>query len=244
MSSSNLAQDFPLDLFDLATQSPLLDDFNSPIPSMMASPLADDFSFMTTSATVPPGTVSPKDLMSGPPSSFSTELGTPQSTFDSPGDLAFSHFTSPFVADSELPADHNDWSSLFPDSQAMPGDDFTVTMQTLPQQKNTKPVPSAMDASAVSPQSSEDMSPKPSPFDDASSHKSKSKRDLRDLSYDPNDPVAVKRARNTMAARKSRRRKLEKQEQMEDRIRELETMLAKSEKEAQYWKAIAETSAP
>jgi Basic region leucine zipper len=235
------APDFPLDLFDLPTQSPLLDDLTSPMPSMMASPLADEFAYMTTSsASVPLGTVSPKDLMSGPPSSFSTELGTPQSTFDSPGDLSFGHFTSPvYVADHDLPADHNDWTSLFPDSQVMPGDDFDISMTTMSQLKTTKHVTSDMDMSAESPASSEDMSPKPG---DVSSHRSKSKRDLHDLKFDPADPVAVKRARNTMAARKSRRRKLEKQEQMEDRIRELEEMLAKSEKDAQYWKAMAQAS--
>ncbi|OKL59969.1 hypothetical protein UA08_04613 [Talaromyces atroroseus] len=236
--------DFPLDLFDLSSQSPLLDDLTSPVSSMMASPLADEFAYMnTTSAAVPPGTVSPKDLISGPPSSFSTELGTPQSAFDSPGDLSFSHFTSPvYVADNDLPADHNDWTSLFPDSQVMPGDDFDMSMTSF-SQKPTKPVPSAVCMSAESPASSEDTSsPKPSLTSDAPSHKSKSKRDLRDLKYDPADPVAVKRARNTMAARKSRRRKLEKQEQMEERIKELEAMLAKSEKDAQYWKAMAQAS--
>lgn len=243
---SFLIPDFPLDLFDLPTQSPLLDGLTSPIPSMMVSPLADELAYMTTSsATVPPGTVSPKDLMSGPPSSFSTELATPQSTFDSPSDLSFSHFTSPvFVADNDLPADHNDWTSLFPDSQVIPGEEFNIPMPSLTEQKPNNPVPSTMGLSAESPLSSEGLSSPKTSTDDAPSHKSKSKRDLRELEFDPADPVAVKRARNTLAARKSRRRKLEKQEQMEDRIKELEALLAKSQKDVQYWKAMAEASAP
>lgn len=232
-------QDFSLDLFDLPTQSPLLDDLTSPIPSMMASPLADDFAYMTTSsAAVPPGTISPKDLMSGPPSSFSTELGTPQSIFDSPADLSFGHFTSPvYVADNDLPADHNDWGSLFPDTQ-MPVDDFDVAMPGLALEQNKQPRPSTSSlsvASAASPTSSAD--------DDAPC-KAKSKRNLPEPRFDPSDPVQVKRARNTIAARKSRQRKVQKQEQLEDRIRELEAMLAKSEKDVQYWKAMAQTTAP
>lgn len=230
--------DFSLDLFDLPTQSPLLDDLTSPISSMMASPLPDAFAaYMTTpSAPVPPGTVSPKDLMSGPPSSFSTELGTPQSAFDSPADLSFGQFTSPvYVADGDLPADHNDWSSLFPDSHEM-SEDFDMTLATFAQEKASKPRPSTTSMSAASPESYTDG--------DASSPKAKNKRNLPEPKFDPADPVAVKRARNTMAARKSRRRKLEKQEQMEDRIRELEALLAKSEKNVEYWKAMAQTSLP
>jgi hypothetical protein len=230
--------DFPLDLFDLPTQSPLLDDLTSPISSMMASPLPDSFAayLTTSSAPVPPGTVSPKDLMSGPPSSFSTELGTPQSAFDSPADLSFGHFTSPvFVADGDLPADQDDWSSLFPDSHDM-SEDLNMTLSTFAQEMTSKPRPSTASMSAASPESYTDG--------DAASPKAKNKRNLPVPKFDPGDPVAVKRARNTMAARKSRRRKLEKQEQMEDRIRELEAMLAKSEKDVEYWKAMAQTSMP
>ncbi|KAE8549489.1 hypothetical protein EYB25_008011 [Talaromyces marneffei] len=235
MSSSHIPQDFSLDLFDLPTQSPLLDDLTSPTSSMMASPLPDSFGYMTTSSVpVPPGTVSPMDLMSGPPSSFSTELGTPQSAFDSPADLSFGQFTSPvYVADGDLPADSNDWSSLFPDSH-ISGEDFDMTLATFAQEKSGKPRPSTASMSAASPESYTDG--------DTSSPKAKNKRNLPEPKFDPADPVAVKRARNTMAARKSRRRKLEKQEQMEDRIRELEAMLAKSEKDVQYWKAMAQTS--
>lgn len=175
--------------------------------------------------------------MSGPPSSFSTELGTPQSAFDSPADLSFGHFTSPvYVADGDLPADHNDWTSLFPDSHDISGEDFDMSLSTFAQEKPSKPRPSSASMSAASPESYTDC--------DASSPKAKNKRNLPDPKFDPADPVAVKRARNTMAARKSRRRKLEKQENLEDRIRELEAMLAKSAKDVEYWKAMAQTSMP
>jgi hypothetical protein len=140
------------------------------------------------------------------------------------------------VADGDLPADHNDWTSLFPDSHDISGEDFDMSLSTFAQEKPSKPRPSSASMSAASPESYTDC--------DSSSPKAKNKRNLPDPKFDPADPVAVKRARNTMAARKSRRRKLEKQEHMEDRIRELEAMLAKSEKDVEYWKAMAQTSMP
>ena len=49
---------------------------------------------------------------------------------------------------------------------------------------------------------------------------------------DPNDTIAMKRARNTLAARKSRQRKMQKMEELEDQIAKLET-------ERDHWKDIA-----
>ncbi|KAJ1338362.1 general control protein GCN4 [Microdochium nivale] len=49
---------------------------------------------------------------------------------------------------------------------------------------------------------------------------------------DPQDNVAMKRARNTLAARKSRERKAQKMEDLEDKI-------AKLEEERDHWKRIA-----
>jgi hypothetical protein len=49
---------------------------------------------------------------------------------------------------------------------------------------------------------------------------------------DANDTVAMKRARNTLAARKSRERKAQRFEELEDRI-------AKLEAERDHWKRIA-----
>ena len=49
---------------------------------------------------------------------------------------------------------------------------------------------------------------------------------------DPNDTVAMKRARNTLAARKSRERKAQRFEELEERI-------AKLEAERDHWKTIA-----
>jgi general control protein GCN4 len=49
---------------------------------------------------------------------------------------------------------------------------------------------------------------------------------------DPKDTVAMKRARNTLAARKSRQRKMERFDELEERI-------AKLEAERDHWKDIA-----
>lgn len=55
---------------------------------------------------------------------------------------------------------------------------------------------------------------------------------LSPLEYDENDAAAKKRAKNTMAARKSRARRFEQAEQSAQRIRELE-------QEVEYWKGVA-----
>lgn len=49
---------------------------------------------------------------------------------------------------------------------------------------------------------------------------------------DPNDTVAMKRARNTLAARKSRQKKMEK-------VDELEAEIAELKQERDHWKALA-----
>ena len=50
---------------------------------------------------------------------------------------------------------------------------------------------------------------------------------------DPNDVAAMKRARNTLAARKSRERKAQRLEELEERIAELE-------QERDHWRDRAE----
>jgi len=52
------------------------------------------------------------------------------------------------------------------------------------------------------------------------------RKDLSPIDFDPSDPVAAKRARNTEAARKSRAKKLARQTTAETRIKDLEDQLA------------------
>ncbi|RAL17201.1 amino acid starvation-responsive transcription factor GCN4 [Aspergillus homomorphus CBS 101889] len=67
------------------------------------------------------------------------------------------------------------------------------------------------------------------------------KKPLKPVEYDPADPHAYKRARNTMAARKSRERKLEHVKDLESRIAELEEELLEAQEREQYWKTKART---
>ncbi|KAH8753209.1 hypothetical protein BGZ57DRAFT_91941 [Hyaloscypha finlandica] len=55
---------------------------------------------------------------------------------------------------------------------------------------------------------------------------------VEDLPQDPNDTVAMKRARNTLAARKSRQRKMMQFDELEERI-------AKLEAERDHWRTVA-----
>lgn len=185
----------------------------------------------------PTGTVSPKDLMmdaSAPPSTSFTDMSTP--SFESPG--YFSHDTSPmFPTDQELAPGHEEWESLFPANDGFAAlEEFNVPMA----------LPSKM-ASPAEPMIRKSSSPGQSPLPkslsakhSASSGIRKREKPLPPLRFDNSDPVAVKRARNTEAARKSRARKLERQEEMERRIAELEKSLEEAQQREQYWKALAQ----
>lgn len=59
---------------------------------------------------------------------------------------------------------------------------------------------------------------------------------------DEHDSIALKRARNTAAARKSRAKKVEERDTLESRIADLEAALATSQDELAYWKAKAQGS--
>jgi hypothetical protein len=247
MSTSNIPQELG-DLFDFS--APFVDDLESPADSTMFSPphyAQPSFATVNEPVTIhSTGTVSPKDLMadpgSAPPSTSFTDMSTP--SFESPG--YFSHDTSPLFADSEIA--HEEWPPLFPvagDAFASVNFDDTHVGTTL-----SKPAP------AQSPLINADSSPGESPrpgrpsarHSSISGVKSKNReKPLPPIRYDSNDPVAIKRARNTEAARKSRARKVELQDQMERRIADLEKSLQESQqREAEsrqrelYWKSVAE----
>jgi len=70
---------------------------------------------------------------------------------------------------------------------------------------------------------------------------SKKRRDkpLPPIAVDPNDKAAMKRARNTLAARDSRQRKFEHVAKLEGLNAELEAKNAMLEAEVEKWKNIA-----
>lgn len=246
-SFANLPLDFS-DLFDFPTNN-FDSGFDSPMEPTMLSPQQQLASFTPVNdsmAGAPTGTVSPNDLMmdaSAPPSTSFTDLSTP--SFDSPG--YFSHDTSPmFKTDLELTPGHEQWDPLFPttdDSFSAAYDAATDVAATLPQPKSDKPPASPMIRNLSSPGQS------PAPTRGVTKHSTvagvnaRQRKPLPAITFDSSDPVAMKRARNTEAARKSRARKLEKQGEMEIRIAELEQLLEEAQKREQYWKALAENKA-
>jgi general control protein GCN4 len=185
------------------------------------------------------GTVSPKDLtMPSAPNSSALTAYTSPSIFDSPLE---SFESSPLYgnADGDL-SFGNEWYPLFGGS----GDDGSPPVKPedliMPHSGHHRSSASI----DVSPSQSPDMQ-RPSLSGAARKHSSsngvtsgtKKRHSRRDslapiVVADPADTIAIKRARNTMAARKSRARK-------EARVEELEKKVEELENQVEYWKNVA-----
>ncbi|KAF3910311.1 hypothetical protein ABW21_db0207342 [Orbilia brochopaga] len=63
--------------------------------------------------------------------------------------------------------------------------------------------------------------------------------DLPPVQFDPTNPVDIKRARNTMAARKSRARRVEKMEELSDAVEKLQAEAQQLKEEREYYKTLA-----
>ncbi|KAJ6259461.1 hypothetical protein Dda_5098 [Drechslerella dactyloides] len=63
--------------------------------------------------------------------------------------------------------------------------------------------------------------------------------DLPPVQFDPTNPVDIKRARNTMAARKSRARRVEKMEELADTVEKLQAEAQQLKEEREYYKTLA-----
>lgn len=190
-------------------------------------------------ATFKPETVSPKDLMVGPlsapPSTTFTNYTSP-SIWDSP-DIAESFETSPlFYHDAELGANTETWPSLFPGAGGESDDSPPDLMEDL--SKSSSFVVAASTASMSRQRSSPGQSPHTSRGTQRHSSVSGVNARKRDKPLppitvkDPSDTVELKRARNTAAARKSRLKKVEKFEDLEKQIEDLQS-------EVEHWKSIA-----
>lgn len=179
-------------------------------------------------------TISPQDLMldsmSAPPSTTITDLTTPGTNYmDSPF-LVGSSNTSPLFATDHLGTEADHWSSLFSDD--LRHEPETISMKSPAFDMHAAPLMSRSG-------SSRDKSLSKT-LHHGGSHSSvagvSAKRRDKPLPAitidDPTDAVAVKRARNTMAARKSRLKRVERNE-------ELMTQVADLEKQVDYWKKIA-----
>ena len=159
-------------------------------------------------------TVSPRDLMhnsSAPPSGVTTNLSTPQTgLFESPG-MVHSTETSPlFGSNEELDGDAENWDSLFPPDN---GHDVSPMLD---------PTAPAMGRSQSSP-GSQHM--RHSSVSGVRSRRRDKPLPAIDYTKEAN-PTVRKRMKNTEAARKSRAKKQERVEAMQDRIDELENEVA------------------
>jgi hypothetical protein len=218
-------------------------------PADMDSPLS--FDVLDESGllpTGPPGTISPRDLMmdaSVPPSGTFTDMSTP--SFESPGN--FSQNASPMFTDMDLMT-QDEWPSLFDGTSEMNafdlahigGFDPAVALQS----ESKKPAPTLKVSTAPrSPlkRSASSMASSPVPATGGTKHSSisgvsaRSRKNLSPVDFDPSDPVAAKRARNTEAARKSRAKKMERQADSERQIEELREIIADRDAEIANLKA-------
>jgi len=180
------------------------------------------------------GTVSPSELligdqfMSAPNSSALTALTSPSMYGASP-DLPDTFEVSPnFEPTDNWDPNPDNWPSLFPESnaaqpvadeQSPASDDIDIEQAATAHQRRK--------SSGVSPKSSGRHSLV------AGVNARKRDKPLPPIVVeDPNDSIAVKRARNTLAARKSRDRKAAKMEELEEKIARLEA-------DRDYWKSQA-----
>lgn len=179
-------------------------------------------------------TVSPKDIMvdsmSAPPSTTFTDLTTPgTSTFESPW-ISTSTETSPLFSEDELGDNAKDWPSLFEpmdETPSGPAAHYTAS----PTIMHVAPHMSRNDSSPGQ-NSSRSSNQGRHSFTSGVAPKRRDKPLPAITIEDPNDSVAVKRARNTMAARKSRQKRNERTEQLESEVATLEA-------EVEHWKNIA-----
>jgi len=208
--------------------------------SLFVMGYSNNFSAVNTTSGQPPTTVSPKDLVreaeSAPPSTAFTNLSTPMSAFDHSPNLS-SYQTSPmedFLAFDE----HAYNGPLFPDANV----DTSPTSFSMKHN-----VSNNTNYSAAPPLARNKSSPGQSPGTGHGRHSSvsgvtsrRTGKALGPVPCDKADPVSIKRARNTEAARKSRARKLERLDNLEETIENLKAQLEQTAAERDYYRQMAQ----
>lgn len=189
-------------------------------------------------------TVSPKDL---------------QADFSAPPSAAFTNLTSPDTSPAYMMSGSFDTSPMYKNLDGGSGDDwyplFSEDTQGITSQNNSFSHPLERNPSAQSLAQSSGTSGANSPIvlDQSNRRKSSSnnspalnagitkprrrRNPLPSITVDPNDKAAVKRARNTLAARDSRQRKFEHVEQLNNEINALKEQLAAYAAENEQLKA-------
>ncbi|KAL1306698.1 hypothetical protein AAFC00_005368 [Neodothiora populina] len=197
----------------------------------------DMFSFTPVNETATaPSTVSPKDVFMESMSSVPSSSAFPELT---PGsEMLATPDTSPWFTDNLTTGGDNYSFPLFPDAG---NDDFgdltSFTPSTKRSDSSTLQVVIA-EAQETRKASSASMSPMVSALKHTSSAGiRKRQKPLPAIVVDSTDPIALKRARNTAAARKSRERKEAHRDSLESRIAELEALLEQRDAEIATLKA-------
>jgi len=207
--------------------------------SSPAAPAPYDFNAnLSSSSSTNMGTVSPQDLLVGNPyasapnSSVLTNLTSPSTNYNESPEYNDNFDVSPFVGnngDLDLALQGDPWYPLFPqedpadqparsdESPLLPEEELEVSehLRANRRRSNTASSPTGQLAANSGVNGRKRDKPLP-PI----------------IVEDPNDTVAMKRARNTLAARKSRQRKMQRFDELEERIEQLE-------KERDHWKDIA-----
>ena len=222
---ANHAADYHSDLsFEGVGQENILDDFHTDGFDFTSATLSTDAAFPPTNAEYT-ATVSPKDLfsaadMSAPPSSAFTNLSTPTSFEHSPFGFIASANTSPLYGLDENFDGEPDMYSLFP-TESSSSLDLQQTIESAEPTVNVAAAqPMSRNASSPGQQSTRASHPRHSSVFGVNARKRD--KPLPPVTVaDPNDPVSVKRSRNTMAARKSRAKKQNRMENLENTVEEL-----------------------
>jgi hypothetical protein len=212
--------------------------FNSAYSSPAVPTIYDPNVNLSSSSSTNMGTVSPQDLLvrdpfaSAPNSTAFTNLTSP-STYNESPEYNDNFDVSPFVGnnhdlDNALAGDP--WYPLFPQDDQV--EQPKVDQSPLLHEEELE-VSEALRGSNGRRRSGTGTSPPGSHSSISGVNSRKRDKPLPPIIVeDPNDTVAMKRARNTLAARKSRQRKMQRFDELEDRI-------AKLEAERDHWKEIA-----
>ena len=214
--------------------------FHSAYSSPAVPTLYDTKVNVSSSSSTNMGTVSPQDLLvrdpfaSAPNSTAFTNLTSP-STYNESPEYKDGFDVSPFIGNGDLDHSLGDpWYPLFPPDEQIDVSNMDNSSPLLPEEELEVSEALRTSASGARRRSGTNSSP-PTGSRASVSGVSSRKRDKPlppIIVEDPNDTVAMKRARNTLAARKSRQRKMQRFDELEDKI-------AKLESERDHWKEIA-----
>ena len=179
-------------------------------------------------------TVSPQEIMLDglylPPSTTMTNLTTPETYVDDSPFQVDSTEASPLFDRQELDGGEASWPPLFEPPKGQPQERIVAqSMSRSSSSGDYKHSPALTNSSSPmtrtrsSPGQNGNKSNRQHSFTSAIRKRDKPLPDIK--VEDPNDTVALKRARNTMAARKSREKRVQRQEALEKQVEELTDMI-------------------